>query len=252
MLDFTPQYTRFAAAYDEMMENVDYVRWADYIDRLFDLYNYRPKRLLNIACGTGSVDILLAQKGYEMSGSDLAREMLLWAKKKAEISGIHLNLWQQDMRQLTVAKPFDAALCLYDSINYITTEEELKAVFDKVYDALVPHGMFIFDVTTEYNIVKHFNRQTFAENYDAFSYIWKNLYLHKEKLCKTILTFFLKEDDHYQKYDELHIQKIFSVDQVKKLLTEADYKMLSAFEAFTFNKWGRTSERINITAVKKS
>lgn len=252
MMEFTPKYTRFAVAYDEMMENVDYVRWANYIDKLFDLYNYHPKRLLNIACGTGSVDTLLARKGYEMSGIDLAREMLLWAKEKAEASNVHLRLWQQDMRYLTVAKPYDAALCLYDSINYIVTEDELKLVFYKVFDALVPQGMFIFDVTTEHNIVKHFHRQTFAENFDNFSYIWKNLYLHKDKLCKTILTFFLKEGDHYQKYDELHVQKIFSIDQVKKLLDEAGFKMLSAFESFTFDKWRRSSERINFTAVKKS
>ena len=252
MMEFTPKYTRFAAAYDEMMENVDYVRWANYIDKLFDLYNYSPKSLLNIACGTGAIDTLLARKGYEMSGIDLAREMLQWAKEKAEASNVHLHLWQQDMRYLTVAKPFDAALCLYDSINYIVTEDELKLVFYKVFDALVPQGMFIFDVTTEHNIVKHFHRQTFAENFDSFSYIWKNLYLPKDKLCKTILTFFLKEGDHYQKYDELHVQKIFTVDQVKKLLDEAGFKMLSAFESFTFDKWRKSSERINFTAVKKS
>lgn len=252
MSDFTPKYTRFAAAYDAMMENVDYVRWADYIDRLFDLYNYCPKKLLNIACGTGSIDIFLAQKGYEMSGIDLAREMLIWANKKAESNDVHLKLWQQDMRKLAVAKPYDAVLCLYDSINYMATEEDLKATFDRVYEALVPYGMFIFDVTTEHNIVKHFHRQTFAENRDNFSYIWKNLYLHREKLCKTVLTFFLKEDEYYKKYDELHVQKIYSVDQVKKLLNDANFKMLSAFDAFTFNKWGRSSERVNFTAVKKS
>ena len=252
MADFTLPYTSFASAYDVMMENVDYIRWADYVDRLFALYNYLPKRVLNIACGTGSIDVLLARRGYEMSGIDLALEMIIWAKEKAKRQGINLTLWQQDMRQLTVAKPYDAALCLYDSINYMKTEDELGTAFKKVSEALVPHGMFIFDVTTEHNIVKHFHRQTFAENHETFSYIWKNLYLYKEKVCKTILTFFLKENDHYRKYDELHIQKIFSVDQVKNLLEQAGFKLLSSFDAFSFNKWGKSSERINFTAVKKS
>ena len=252
MADFTPPYTRFAAAYDEMMENVDYVRWADYIDRLFALYNYRPKRVLNIACGTGSIDVLLARRGYEMSGIDLALEMLTWAKEKAKRQGINLTLWQQDMKQLTVAKPYDAALCLYDSINYMKTEEELETAFKKVSEALIPNGMFIFDVTTEHNIVKHFHRQTFAENHETFSYIWKNMYFHKENVCKTILTFFLKENDCYRKYDELHIQKIFSVHQVKNLLEQTGFKLLSSFDSFSFNKWGRSSERINFTAVKTS
>jgi ubiquinone/menaquinone biosynthesis C-methylase UbiE len=248
---FASPYTRFAAAYDKMMQNVDYVRWANYIDSLFTFYNFHPRRVLDIACGTGSATILLAEKGYMMSGTDRAREMLLWAREKARDRGIRLHLWQQDMRHLAVARPYDAALCLYDSINYITTEEEMKQVFTRVWEALVPQGMFIFDVTTEYNIVKHFHRQTFAESQEDFSYIWRNLYFHKEKVCKTVLTFFLLENDSYNKYEELHIQKIYSVDEIERLLEETGYRLLSSFDAFTFNKWGRISDRINFTAVKR-
>lgn len=251
MATFTLPYAKFAAAYDRIMDNVDYVRWADYVDKLFSFYNFHPKRVLDIACGTGSATILLAEKGYMMSGIDRAAEMLFWAREKAKRRGVHLSLWQQDMRHLAVARPYDAALCLYDSINYITTAEEIKQFFTRVSEALVPQGMFIFDVTTEYNIVKHFHRQTFAESFEDFSYIWRNLYFHKEKLCKTVLTFFLQEGDQYRKYEELHIQKIYSVSQIKKLLEQTGYKLLSSFDAFSFNKWGKISERINFTAVKE-
>ena len=251
MPDVALPYTKFAVAYDKMMENVDYVRWADYIERLFDRYNFHPKKILDIACGTGSTAILLAKKGYTVSGSDRAMEMLFWAREKARRQKVNVHLWQQDMRELTVSQPYDAALCLYDSINYITTAEEMKMVFTNVSEALIPGGMFIFDVTTEYNIVKHFHRQTFAESRDDFSYIWRNLYFHREKVCKTILTFFLREEDGYSKYEELHMQKIYTVSQVKKMLEQTGYKLLSSFDAFTFNKWGKASERINFTAVKE-
>ena len=70
MPELVSPYSSFSAAYDKMMENVDYKRWADYIDRLFALYNYRPKSVLDVACGTGSPTILLAEKGYMMSGTD--------------------------------------------------------------------------------------------------------------------------------------------------------------------------------------
>ena len=251
MPDVVSPYTKFAAAYDKMMENVDYVRWADYVDKLFARYNFHPKNVLDIACGTGSTAILLAKKGYVMSGSDRALEMLLWAREKAKHQRAHLRLWQQDMRGIAVSRPYDAVLCLYDSINYITTAEEMNQVFTNVSEALIPGGMFIFDVTTEYNIVRHFHRQTFAESRDDFSYIWRNMYFHREKVCRTILTFFLQEGDHYNKYEELHVQKIYTVAQIKKLLEQTGYRLLSSFDAFTFNKWGKTSERINFTAVKE-
>lgn len=244
-------YTSFAVVYDHMMHNVDYVRWADYIHKLFMYYDLHPKRILNVACGTGSIDVLLAQKGYKVYGMDIALPMLLRAVEKAKSHGVQLVLWQQDMRYLTVSKPFDAILCLYDSINYITTKEDMVRVFLNVSRALVPKGVFIFDITTEYNIVKYFNRQTYAESYDEYSYIWKNFYLPHEKICKTILTFFLKENDHYRKYEELHIQRIYSVSEIKDMLNDCGFKLLSAFDAFTFNKNNKESERVNFTAVKK-
>jgi len=251
MVDFSQPYTRFAFAYDKMMENVDYTRWSDYIDRLFTMHNYHPKRVLDIACGTGSATVLLAQKGYDMAGTDRAREMLFKAREKAEKLGLYIPFWQQDMRYLSVSSPYDAVICLYDSINYMITQEDMSQVFQKVSESLVPKGMFIFDITTEYNIIKHFHLKTFAETEENFSYIWRNIYLQNEKICKTVLTFFLKEGGKYEKYEELHIQKIFSVSELKDLLEQNGYKMLSAFECFTFNKWNRNSERINITAVKR-
>ena len=75
MEDLVSPYTSFAAAYDTMMANVDYVRWANYVQKLFAHYNVRPKRILDMACGTGSTAMLLAEKGYEMSGSDRAHHL---------------------------------------------------------------------------------------------------------------------------------------------------------------------------------
>lgn len=252
MEDLVSPYTSFAAAYDTMMANVDYVRWANYVQKLFAHYNVRPRRILDMACGTGSTTILLAEKGYEMSGTDRAMEMLISARSKANEKGLPIHLWQQDMRDLAVTKPYDAVLCLYDSINYITTEKEMKQVFTRVSEALVSQGMFIFDVTTEYNIVKHFDKQTFAESTEDYSYIWRNLYFHKEKLCKTVLTFFLREGTDFCRYEELHIQKIYTVAEIKRFLEQTGYKLLSSFDAFTFNRWGKLSERINFTAVKEN
>ena len=116
MATFVLPYSKFAAAYDRVMENVDYIKWADYVERLFALYNYHPRKILDIACGTGSASVLLAEKGYKVSGTDRAKEMLIGARHKAEKHGVRLFLWQQDMRHLAVTRPFDAALCLYDSI----------------------------------------------------------------------------------------------------------------------------------------
>ncbi len=250
-MEFADPYTRFAAAYDKIMENVDYIRWTNYMVDLFAHYDSYPRKVLDLACGTGAITVPLAQRGYEMWGIDRAAEMLEIAKKKAEKCNVDITLIQGDMRNFTVPEQFDAVLCLYDSINYVLSVEELAQVFTSVYNVLAPEGLFIFDVTTERNIVKHFHLQTFAENTDDFSYIWKNVYSYQDKICHTSLTFFLRDGDCYHRHIELHLQKIFDVNEIRKTLKNTGYELLSVSDAFTFYRWNKNSDRINFTARKK-
>ena len=251
MEKYSAPYTKFAAAYDRIMDNVDYVRWANYMRSLFMHYRCKPRKILELACGTGAVMIKLAQHGYEMWGLDCAAEMLEVARQKADKANQKIKLIQADMLDFTFDEKFDAVLCLYDSINYILDQDELIQVFENTYNVLTPNGLFIFDVTTEHNIVQNFHLKTFAENEDDFSYIWKNTYSYRNKICRTKLTFFLRENsDFFRRDEELHLQKIFEVDEIEDLLEKTGYKVLSAFDAFSMRKWNKNSDRINFTARK--
>lgn len=244
----TPPYEKFAYAYDRMMKNVNYPRWGDYIESLFKMYNCHPRQILDLACGTGSLTALLASKGYVMTGIDRAEGMLTVAHEKAKEQNLQITFHHGDMLNFRLDQQFDAILCTYDSINYAGNENELSSMFETVSDHLVPDGLFIFDVTTERNIVEHFHNKTFAENHEDYSYIWKNNYQYHTKMCRTFLTFFIREGKLFRRYEEVHQQRIFEVDTVNELLKDAGYKMLSVFNMYTFNKWSRSSDRINFTA----
>ena len=101
-------YSGFASAYDEMMSNVNYRRWVTYVVDLFALYKASPRRVLDLACGTGSVAVPMAQAGYELAGLDRAQEMLDVAERKARRGGVSIPWIQADMRDFRVEEPFDA------------------------------------------------------------------------------------------------------------------------------------------------
>ena len=250
MMELTNPYEKFAYAYDRMMANVDYVRWTNYIDAIFRQYKFLPSKILDLACGTGALTTLLATHGYEMCGVDRAEGMLTVARQKAEQQELEVQFSQGDMFSFNLNQRFDAVVCTYDSINYARNEEELTDVFRSVSEHLEPSGLFIFDVTTERNITQHFHSQTFAENTEDYSYIWKNIYSYHDKTCHTALTFFIRNGEFFQRFEEVHVQKMFEVSTVKKLLDNTGYKMLSAYDMFTFNRWNRHSDRINFTARK--
>lgn len=246
----TPPYEKFAYAYDRMMKNVNYLRWTDYIESLFGKYGCEPKKILDVACGTGALTVLLASKGYLMTGIDRAIGMLKVAQEKAENLDMQIAFHQGDMLNFQLDQQFDAILCTYDSINYAANEKELRDTFKRVSTHLAPNGLFIFDITTERNIVEHFHNKTFSENHQDYSYIWKNNYIHHTKMCRTFLTFFIREGELFRRYEEVHHQRIYEVDTINNLLKAAGYKPLSAFDMYTFNRWTRTSDRINFTAQK--
>ena len=244
----TPPYEKFAYAYDQMMRNVNYQRWGDYIESLFSTYGCKPKTILDVACGTGALTVLLALRGYQMTGIDRAIGMLNIAREKAEEQQLEIEFHHGDMLNFQLDRKFDAILCTYDSINYASNENDLTSTFKTVSEHLEPEGLFTFDVTTERNIVEHFHNKTFSENHQDYSYIWKNNYFYQSKMCRTFLTFFIREGELFRRYEEVHQQRIFEVSTVNELLKDAGYKMLSAFDMYTFNRWNRLSDRINFTA----
>lgn len=108
--------------------------------------------LLDLACGTGTLAIALADAGYRVTGIDRSEAMLGQARRKAagRPSDVQARLHFEagDMRFFALAEPVAAVLCHYDSLNHLSNESELRAVFLQVAQALRPEGLFVFDLNT--------------------------------------------------------------------------------------------------------
>ena len=76
-------YSSFASVYDELTINVDYKKRAEYITDILADNDIRDGLLLDLACGTGSLSIEFARRGFEVIGVDSSPEMLMEAQAKA-------------------------------------------------------------------------------------------------------------------------------------------------------------------------
>ncbi len=145
------QFGRIAPYYDALMERVPYDSWAAYVSELARLAGrpIRPgRKLLDLATGTGSVALQFAARGCATTGIDISEPMLAEARRKADSKGLDVAFIECDLCDFRLPERFDHAVCLYDSLNYVVESEELKRVFANVRQALVPGGLFIFDVNT--------------------------------------------------------------------------------------------------------
>lgn len=240
-------YTGFALVYDQLMDNVPYQDWCEYLTGLLREYGCREGLVLELGCGTGSLTRLLAAKGYDMIGLDSSADMLSIAREKQAEEGREILYLLQDMTDFELYGTVAAVVSLCDSMNYITEYEELVQVFRLVNNYLDPGGYFIFDLNTPYKYRELLGDNTFAENREDCSFIWENTYDEETEINEYMLTLFVRgEDGRYERCEELHYQKAYTVETIKKAAAEAGMDFVAVYDAFTRNAPSDTSERVYV------
>lgn len=239
------QYSNFAYVYDRLMEDVDYDGWVDYIEGLLKLENHKPKRILELACGTGNITIPLSKRGYEIMGVDISQDMLSVADDKASEAGERIIFLEQDMRELEVEDGgYDCVLCLCDGINYVTEVEDLHKVFHLVYESLSQEGLFIFDVSSYYKLKNILGENTFGENLGDLCYLWENYFNEDTDTIEMDLTLFIQEGRLFKKMEEYHLQRAYRVEELTAALKKAGFNNITSYNAFEYKEPKEESERI--------
>ncbi|HIZ23458.1 MAG TPA: class I SAM-dependent methyltransferase [Candidatus Blautia faecigallinarum] len=243
------EYTEFAKLYDVFMDNVDYKKWAEYLTaRLWD-YGIKDGLILELGCGTGTLTELLSRAGYDMIGVDNSEEMLAEAREKQMGSGLDILYLLQDMQEFELYGTVRAVISACDSLNYILEEDELLQVFRLVNNYLDPGGLFLFDMNTIYKYQQILGEGTIAENRDEGSFIWENFYEEKSRINTYDLTLFVpREDGLYEKYEEVHDQRAYSLETITSLLEKAGLKVLAVYDEYTLDPPGAECGRYTIIA----
>ena len=239
-------YENFARVYDELMDNVPYEEWAQFILNLLQDRKITEGLVLELGCGTGKLMTLLGKAGFDMIGVDNSVEMLQIAREKTSQDFLYLL---QDMREFELYGTVKAVISVCDSVNYITKKEELRKVFQLVNNYLDPEGVFIFDFNTEYKYRELIGETVIAEDREDVSFIWFNEYDEDSHLNDIDLKVFVQEEgDIYRKFQEEHIQRGYTLDEIKQLLEESGLIFLEAYEEHTMQAPQPDSGRIVVVA----
>ena len=239
-------YENFARVYDELMDNVPYEEWAQFILNLLQDRKITEGLVLELGCGTGKLMSLLGKAGFDMIGVDNSVEMLQIAREKTSQDFLYLL---HDMREFELYGTVKAVISVCDSVNYITKKEELRKVFQLVNNYLDPEGLFIFDFNTEYKYRELIGETVIAEDREDVSFIWFNEYDEESHLNDIDLKVFVQEEgDIYRKFQEEHIQRGYTLDEIKQLLEESGLIFLEAYEEYTTQAPQPDSGRIVVVA----
>ena len=99
-------YESLAACYDELTYDIPYEKTLTFFERLCAREHVQPHSVLDLACGTGSLSLLLARRGYRVIGADLSSDMLAEAEQKAQALPENRPFFIcQPMQRLRLAEP---------------------------------------------------------------------------------------------------------------------------------------------------
>lgn len=245
-------YDEFAFLYDELMNQVPYEEWIEFIISEF-LANIKPIRLVcELGCGTGNITLPLAKRGYEMIGIDFSENMLMIAREKAYEENLNILFLLQDMREFELYGTVDAIISVCDSCNYIDSTG-LKSVFKLVANYLENEGLFIFDLNTRYKFESIYANQTFTEIGEDYAIIWENQFDPSSGCNEYNLTGFIEnpEVSAYERFEEVHQEYTYDHQSVLNWIENSGLCVIAAYDNYTKEPAHELSERITYVITKK-
>lgn len=238
-------YKEFSQIYDLLMDDIDYNKWTSFIINKIG----SSKKILEAACGTGSITHLLAEKNYRVTAFDLSQDMLMRAYEKLGRSP-SVKLLNMDMTNFKIDDKFDSAICCCDGINYLT-KEELKEFFKNVYNHLNNNSSFIFDMSTFYKYETMFN-DTYVYDDGEIFYVWENMTDESFQSVNIEINFFVKDSSNkYTRINEIQTQYIHNSKDIIELLKETGFNNIEIFDDYNNEQFSDTSLRAVFCAIKE-
>ena len=242
-------YENLAASYDRLTNDVDYGATVDFYWQILSREGLEPRTAVDLACGTGSVALLLAEKGLEVIGVDLSEDMLCQANQKAQERGAEVMFLRQPLQGLYLQRGVDLAVCALDSLDYITDPEDCRKAITRVYKVLNPGGCFIFDVNTPEKL-RAMDGQVFLDEDEDVYCVWRGEFDPATNICSYGMDLFQRVGDLWERSFEEHREYAYSEEQLRGYLKDAGFTHIEVYADRRFEAPAPGEQRIYIKARK--
>ena len=240
-------YGDLAEAYDALTFNVPYDEIADYYAKILGEMT-DGKRLLDMGCGTGSLTVRLAERGFNAIGQDASPDMLTFAAAKSD----KVTWICQKMEETELGVEADAIVSTLDSINHLPNREAVERCFRRAAENLKSGGAFVLDVNTIRKHRETLGSNTFVYDVDGVYCVWSNTFDPADNGVDIELDLFFEEEDgSYSRGGESFREIAFSEKELREMLTAAGFEVVDVWEYLTFKEPDENSDKLLIAARKQ-
>ena len=242
-------YKDLAVSYDRLTNDVDYAAVVAFYDEILVSEGATPRSAVDLACGTGSVTALLTQWGIPVTGVDMSEDMLTVAVQKTQDMENPPRFVCQKLQELHLPRGVDLAVCALDSLDYITDPEDCQEAIRRVYKALNPGGIFIFDVNTPEKL-RAMDGQVFLDEDEDVYCVWRGEFDEVTNICSYGMDLFQRRGDLWERSFEEHREYAYSASQLKEFLKNAGFTGIRVYGDRRMEEPSQEDQRIYIKARK--
>ena len=242
-------YHALAASYDRLTNDVDYEATVDFYMEILHREGVKPRSVVDLACGTGSVTAILARMGYPVLGIDMSEEMLTEAAMKTMDIDPMPRFVCQKLQELRLPKAVDMAVCALDSLDYITDPDDCKEAIRRAYKVLNPGGIFIFDVNTPEKL-QAMDGQVFLDEDDDVYCVWRGEFDEESNICTYWMDLFQRQGSVWNRSYEEHREYAYSEEQLRGYLKDAGFTHIEVYADRKFEAPEAGEQRIYFKARK--
>ena len=242
-------YKALAASYDRLTNDVDYEAVVDFYRKIMEEEGVHHRSAVDLACGTGSVTQLLARQGIPTIGVDLSEDMLTQSQLKTADMDNPPRFICQSLDKLKLYKAVDLAVCALDSLDYITDPRQCRQAIHRIFRALNPGGLFIFDVNTPEKL-RAMDGQVFLDEDDDVYCVWRGQFDEETNICSYGMDLFQREGKRWVRSFEEHREYAYSAPQLTGWLREAGFTRIRVYGDRKLSDPEPGEQRIYIKARK--
>src|SRR2546423_1660258 len=218
---------RYAELYDLFYADKAYADETRFVHDCIRQFNSRSTRdILELACGTGKHAIEFEKLGYNVTATDRSPDMLEIARERAR--GKNVDLIPAEIQQLDLPKKnFDAAVCLFDSIGYLKTDEAIAGGLARVRNHLRDDALFIFEFWHAPAMLNGYSplrvgrwksdnsdiTRTSETTLDRKKHLAEVVYTVEER----------KHDGSCRTFRESHVNRFFAINEMEMLLSRSKF-----------------------------
>jgi len=193
------------------------------------------KTACDLACGTGTTAINLAQRGIRTYALDLSPHMCRLARQKVSAAHLNVPVFLADMRSFRLPQQVDLITCEGDSVNHVSRRQDLRCVAKCVARALRPGGYFFFSINTPIGFRKYWTGTVCLEKPGAVM-VMRSGHTPEADRAWSDVDWFIRDGDRWLRRHERVEEVSWARDEIRHVLLMAGFDQLRAWDAAPFFK----------------